>query len=64
MQSAAKQHMTALQDMTETVKKVYLRKADTLEFMKNILLKSALLVKAVNADVGIYSKMDKAASVK
>ena len=64
MQSAAKQHMTALQDMTETVKKVYLRKADTLELMKNILLKSALLVKAVNADVGIYSKMDKAASVK
>jgi hypothetical protein len=64
MQGAAKQHMTALQDMTETVKKVYLRKSDTLEFMKNILLKSALLVKAVNTDVGIYSKMDKAASVK
>ena len=64
MQGAAKQHMNALQDMTETVKKVYLKKSDTLEFMKNILLKSALLVKAVNTDVGIYSKMDKAASVK
>ena len=64
MQSAAKQHITALQDMTETVKKVYLRKSDTLELMKNILLKSALLVKAVNTDVGTYSKMDKAASVK
>lgn len=64
MQNAAKQHVTALQEMTEMVKKMFLRRSDTLELMKNILLKAAQLIKTVNVDIGIYSKMDKAASVK
>ena len=64
MQNAAKQHVTALQETTEMVKKMFLRRSDTLELMKKILLKAAQLIKTVNVDIGIYSKMDKAASVK
>ena len=60
----AKDHLAKLTKMTDVVKKIYIRKCDTLEFMKNALLNAAKLVKQVQVDVVIYTKMEKAVSAK